>query len=111
MSLIDIPTLTDGTTAYSRRVRLEDQDWLFDFVWSRRRDRWQMSIADLNGVSVVTGQQVVCGLPLLGRAIGGPPGQIVAVSADGTYDAPGLHDLGNRVILTYVSSDDELLTP
>ncbi len=109
MSLTVIPTLTDGTTAYRIRLRLEEQDWLFDFVYSARRDRWCMSILTLDGAPVLTGQMVVCGPPLLARAQGGPPGQIVATSADGTYRAPGLRELGNRVIVQYVSSDDELL--
>ncbi len=111
MSVQQIPTLSDGTTSYRERVRLEGEDWLFDFVFNARRERWSVSILSLDGASVLTGQPVVCGLPLLQRAQGGPPGQLSAISSDGTFEAPGLRELGNRVGLFYVSSDDLLLNP
>lgn len=110
MSLTQIPTLTDGTPCYRQRTRLDGQDWVLDFVWNGRRGAWGLGILDLAGVQVLTGQAVVCGLPLLGRAVGGPPGQLWAVSSDGTLEAPGLTELGGRVSLWYVSVDDALLT-
>lgn len=109
MSLIQIPTLTDGSTAYRERVRLEEQDWLFDFVWNARVGQWGMSILSLEGAAVLTGQAIVCGVSLLMRAQGGPPGQLVAYSEDASNLAPGLQELGGRVKLTYITSDDELL--
>lgn len=109
MSLTAIPTLTDGTPCYRQRTRLDEQDWILDFVWNGRRGTWQLGILDLAGAQVLTGQAIVCGLPLLRRAVGGPPGQLWAVSADGTLEGPGLTELGGRVTLLYISADDELL--
>ncbi len=110
MSLVQIPTLTDGTTAYRIRTRLEGQDWLFDFTWNTRTSRWAFDVSALDGTGVVTGQAVVVGVGgLLGRAVGGPLGQLAATSSDGTDTAPGLRELGDRVRLFYITSDDELL--
>ena len=110
MSIQQIETLSDGTTSYSQRQRLEGQDWLLSFTFNSRRGRWSLSITDLDGVGVVTGQAIVCGLPLLNRAIGGPPGQFIALSTDGGYEAAGLRELGERIKLLYVSSDDTTLS-
>lgn len=111
MSLTQIPTRIDGTPAYRQRVRLDQQDWLIDFVWNHRTQRWAFSLLDLDGSAVLTGQGVACGFNLLNRAQGGPPGQLVAFSTDGTFEAPGLQELGDRVRLIYVSSDDSELLP
>jgi hypothetical protein len=110
MSVQILNTLTDGTTAYQIQARLGDEDWLLDFVWNARRVTWAMSLATLAGTPCVTGQPVVCGLPLLARAVGGPAGAMIALSTDGTYDAPGLLELGDRVKLLFISSDDTILT-
>lgn len=107
----DIPTQLDGTVAYRQRTRLgegsEAQDWVMDFLWNARTETWFMSILDLESTPVLTGQAVVCGLNLLARAVGGPGGQIFALSSDGGLEPPGLRELGDRVLLFY--SDDGAL--
>lgn len=97
------PTALDAdgaTRRYTQRVRLDDEDWLFEFIYSERRDRWTFSIQSLDGADVLTGQLVCCGVPLLSRAVGGPAGQLYAVSEVTTNAAaPGLLELGARVKL------------
>jgi hypothetical protein len=111
MSLIAIPTLTDGSPAYRQRVRLDGQDWLLDFVFNGRSGFWALTLLNLDGEALLTGQAVVCGLPLLRRCLtGGPPGQLWAVPLDETFEPPGLTELGARVMLVYISEDDELLS-
>jgi hypothetical protein len=107
MSLVQIPTLTDGTPAYRQRTRLEGEDWLLDFVFNSREGIWFLSILDLEGTTVLRGQPIMCGLPLLQRCVGGPPGVMWAVSADGTQEPAGLTELGGRVRLWYADSEDE----
>ncbi len=109
MSLLRIPTLTDGSPAYRQRTRLDGQDWTLDFVFNTREGRWALSIIDLDGNSVVTGQPIVCGLNLLARAIKGPPGLLIAIAEDEGFEAPSLTELGARVTLWYASEDDPLL--
>lgn len=110
MSLTRIPTLTDGTPAYRQRTRLDGVDWVLDFVFNSRTGVWGLSVLAVDDVAALTGQAVVCGVPLLQRAVAGPPGQLWAVSADETFESPGLTELGGRVTLWYISADDALLT-
>jgi hypothetical protein len=110
MSELVLPTLTDGTQRYDFRVRLDEVDYLFDFLWNKRRACWVFSITGLDGARILTGQTVVVGLPLLRRAIGGPPGQLIAFSSPiDNYDLPGLTELGGRVRISYFTADDPLL--
>lgn len=109
MSLTRIPTLTDGTTAYRQRVRLDGEDWIFDLLWNGRTESWSLAILSVDGAEVLRGQGVVCNLPLLQRAIEGPPGQLWAASSDGGVEGPGLTELGGRVSLWYASADETAL--
>jgi hypothetical protein len=108
MSYTLISNLTDGTPAYRQRARLDGEDWILDFVFNTRTGLWCMGILALDGTVCLRGQGVVCNVPLLRRAVSGPPGQMWAISADGGAEAPGLLELGARVTLFYASADDPL---
>lgn len=103
MAILEIPTLTDGTTAYDQRVELDGEEWLVSFRWNSRVDRWFFSIDGLDGVPRLTGAAVSLDIPLNRRAVSGPPGQFFAISESGD-DPPGLLDLGGRVKLFYVEA-------
>lgn len=103
--MIQIDTLTDGTTSYDQRIELDGEEWLFSFDWNSRIDRWFFSIDDLSGVPVLTGAAVSLDIPLNRRAVGGPPGILVASSVSGD-DPPGLLELGARVRLYYLEAAD-----
>ncbi len=102
---IEIPTLTDGTTAYDQRVELDGEEWLLTFRWNPRIDRWFFSITGLDGVPRLTGAAVSLNIPLNRRAVSGPPGTFIALSESGD-DPPGLLDLGGRVKVYYVEKSD-----
>lgn len=106
MAIIEIPTLTDGTTAYDQRIELEGVEWLFSFQWNARVDRWFMSINALDGAPVLAGAGVPVGIRLNRRAVGGPPGDLIAVSETASLEPPGLLELGDRVRLYYVEAVD-----
>ncbi len=99
--MIQFDTLTDGLTAYDQRVELDGVEYLFTFRWNARRERWTFSIDGLDGTPILTGQTVSLFVPLNRRAVGGPPGAILAVPEDDSRDPPGLLDLGARVKLQY----------
>lgn len=106
MALIEIDTLTDGTAAYDERLELEGVEYILTFLWNVRRERWSFSITGLDGAAILTGATVSLGVPLNRRAVAGPPGLFVAVSLSENDDPPGLTDLGGRVSLLYVESED-----
>lgn len=108
MSLV-LPTFIDGTEAYDQRTQLEGVEYLFQFRYNLRRELWTFSIQALDGTPILTGQTVHVGIPLNRRAVGGPPGILVAVSETDDLASPTLNELGARVKLCYMSADDVAL--
>jgi hypothetical protein len=103
MSLI-IPTLTDGTEAYDQRTQLEGVEYLFALRYNFRRELWTFSIQALDGTPILTGQTVFVGIILNRRAVGGPPGILMAISETDNIDPPQLQELGTRVKLCYLTA-------
>lgn len=110
MAILEIPTLTDGTQSYIQRTELDGDDYLMSFLYNLRRNRWTMSLQSLDGTYVLTGQTIHLNIPLNRRAVGGPPGVLIALPETGVTEHPGLHDLGAGVKLYYVTADDALLS-
>lgn len=102
--MLILDTLTDGLTAYDQRTELDGVTYLFTFRWNTRRERWTFSIDGLDGTPILTGQTVSLFIPLNRRAVGGPPGMLLAVPEDGSTEPPGLLDLGARVRLYYLTA-------
>lgn len=105
MSLV-LPTLTDGTEAYDRRIQLEGVEYSFQLRYNLRRELWSFSIVGADGSAILTGQTVHVGIPLNRRAVRGPPGMLIAVSETDDLASPTLHELGARVKLCYVTRDE-----
>lgn len=103
MSLV-LPTLTDGTEAYDLRTQLEGADYLFAFRYNLRRELWTFSIETPAGEHLLTGQTVHVGIVLNRRAVGGPPGVLMAVSETDDLSSPGLQELGARIKLCYLTA-------
>ncbi len=104
--MVILPTRFDGTSRYSFECDLDDVTFQFVFEWNDRDSGWYMSIADVNGVALLSGRRVVLGYPLTNiytdRRL--PAGTLVAVDTTGSDEEPGLQDLGDRVILMYVEA-------
>lgn len=105
MSLI-IPTFTDGTEAYDQRSQLEGVEYLVQFRYNLRRELWSFSIQALDGTPILTGQTVHVGIVLNRRAVGGPPGILMALAETDELDSPTLYELGARVKLCYLTADE-----
>lgn len=103
--MLFIDTLTDGTVAYDQRVELDGAEYLMSLQWNSRRDKWALSLNALDGTDILTGQNVCLRIPLTRRAVGGPPGALVAVPSQAEdTEPPGLFDLGTRVRLVYFTA-------
>lgn len=99
-----VPTFTDGTEAYDQRTALEGVEYVFQFRYNLRRELWTFSIVALDGTPILTGQTVHVGIPLNRRAVGGPPGILMAIAETDELDSPTLHELGARVKLCYLTA-------
>jgi hypothetical protein len=118
MALLEIPTRTDGVPFYQQRTALDGRDYLFTFRFGERRGGWVFDLATLDGVRIVSGQLILCGLQdLLRRAKmpERPPGILWAMNLTdppegGPLALPGLYDLGGpdgRARLYYTEAEDE----
>lgn len=103
-----IPTLSgpDAVEAYDQRTALEGVEYLWEFRYNLRRELWTFSIRALDGTPILMSQSIVVGIPLNRRAVGGPPGVLIAVSETENIDPPTMLELGDRVKLCYVSADE-----
>lgn len=106
MATLVLPTRTD-LARYSFTCDLDSVTYSFSFEWNDRDSGWYMSIGDVNGAPLLSGARVVLGylLTAIHRAQVPtlPPGDLVAFDTSTTDTEPGLGDLGDRVILAYVS--------
>lgn len=100
-----LPTLTDGTQAYSFRTQLDGVTFQLDFAWNARGGCWSIMVSDAAG-NLLLRRCVRVGLSLLARFRDTrlPPGDIVVVDTSGAGAEPGLTDLGGRVQLVYLTA-------
>ena len=97
-----IPTLADSEH-YSERVELDGTIYGLTFMWNTREEAWFLSVADADGVALVSGVKLVADWQLFQSVSNAsmPPGEMVAVDTSGAGLDPGLTDLGERVLLMY----------
>lgn len=103
-----IPTQFEGEARYTFECDLDDITYRFSFEWNDRDAGWYMSIADVDGVPLVSGRRVVLDYPLLSLYADArlPRGVLQAVDTSEAQAEPGLLDLGDRVKLVYFSAGE-----
>jgi hypothetical protein len=100
---------TDSTlSSYSQRTILDGREYVLTLQWNQRSAHWFLSIADQDGVSIADGLKLVANFPVNRRITDprGPAGLIIPMDLSGSGNDPGLHDLGDRVLLVYVEVAD-----
>lgn len=106
MTTLLIPTSTTESQ-YSQTTTLEGRDYELTFSWFERGDRWYLDIAS-DGVTLLAGLKIVADWPLLRLRTSEllPPGELIALDMTGNGRDPNLRDLGERVKLFYIESED-----
>lgn len=100
---IEIPVFPE-VPLYSERVTLDGKEYLLQFDWSDREQRWYLSISKADGTLIKTGVKVVANWPLLRKCVdvNQPPGVLMAVDlSPNGGEPPSLDDFGLRVKLLY----------
>jgi len=109
-TLLEVPTLTDGTEHYEQRTALDGEEYLFEFDWAARREGWVFNLYKDNEEreAVVEGQLVICNWNLLRRAQNGPPGLLYCILNNDSkgMERPGLRELGDRVLMVYALAEE-----
>ena len=106
MAIFQIPVQV-GVRDQEFQVDLEGRLYTLRLAWNIRAEAWFLSLSDSDGVAILSGKKVVVDWDLL-RTLADerrPPGRLAAMDLEGLGTAPGLDDLGERVVLTYLESE------
>ena len=109
MSTEIIQTLDDGLAHYRQTTPLDGVIYVLNFDYNSRDQNWYLSVHDSEDQPIegCVGRKLVTNWPVLFRSTdpNKPPGEIIVVSVS-TSEDPGLTDLGNDIILSYVPAED-----
>ena len=108
MSVLLIPT-TPGEPYFQQKTRLEGRDFILVFSYNQRIERWYLGIYDEEEAPLLLGLKLMTNRPLLRHYKANtllPPGELMALSRDGSHEPPTLDELGEdkRVQLLYRES-------
>jgi hypothetical protein len=105
---IRVINTTSELSSYNQRTILDGREYILTLQWTQRASHWFLSIADQDGVAIANGLKLVANFPVNRRLTDarGPFGLIIPMDLSGSGRDPGLRDLGNRVLLTYVDVSD-----
>lgn len=108
MAIENVQTLADGTGHYRQSTPLDGQVFVLYFDFNERDGNWYLSIHDSDDQPIrgAVGRKLVVNYPVIQRVYVDerPAGELLVVS-DLTQD-PGLLDLGNGTILSYIPAAD-----
>lgn len=102
MSALAIKTFTDPL--YVMRVKLDGVEFVFDFDYNGREDRWYFHLSTGDGTNLVSGVKVVPNVRLLERYQDPrmPRGYLIALALRDNDEPPGLLELGkDRAVTLY----------
>ena len=89
-------------------ITLEEINYVFDFRWNDRTERWYMDISEEDETAIRNGISVSLGAILGGRIRDDrfPLGALYAVDLTGEGIEAGLDDLGERVLIYYFTFEE-----
>ena len=110
MSLLVLDTGTASTaTWWDMIVQLEGLQYIFEFLWSDRETCWYLNISDQGDNALATGIKLTVSWPLLRHFVVNPAlpqGTLFCQDMTGNSDdIASPEELGQRVLLMYITSD------
>lgn len=109
MSFLTVPCSPNGSACWTQRTALDGSDFVLSFDWNQRTGLWLFSVADQDGVPIVSGRALTTGTLLLKgvRDSRRPKGEFVVEDTTQRNDAdPAFDDLGGRFLLVYVDASE-----
>lgn len=113
MSALLVPLVAEGPF-FGFSVELEGITYRLSFRWNDRPEQWVIDVLDGEGNALVQGVRGVIDVPLLqrfGPRDDLPPGWLMLLDSSGRGLDAALDDLGSRVELYYLTSDQVLEAP
>lgn len=108
MATLVIPTRSDGVPHYTFSIELDEKTYELELLWVERSAAWYLSIADSDGVPLLSTRKLVLGAFITWRFKNPelPPGDFHLLDTSGQGLEAGLYDLGQRVLLFYTEGAD-----
>ena len=99
---------TPKTSNSASVVSLDGVDYQLSFLWNERADHWFLTVRDSLGTDLITARKLVADVPFAVHDTidGMPDGQLWIVDSTGAGEDAGLRDLGSRVLVCYVDSEN-----
>lgn len=96
---------------YSMTVTLSGKPFLLEFDYCQRADRWFLTVSDSLGI-IQSRMKVRPNHPIMRKTVSNrkPAGVLMFLDPLGG-PAPGLHELGRRVLLWYATADTSTPAP
>lgn len=105
MEAIQTPT---DVAFWTQRVVLDGRTFYLRAEWNQREGHWYIGLSDQDEEIIFSPRKVVADFDLLRQCSDDrrPGGALLAVDTSGAGLDPAFADLGDRVLLTYVSADE-----
>jgi hypothetical protein len=104
---VEVPTRSDFD-AIRFQTSLDDVVFTFLLKKNLRNGTWTMDVLAQDETPIRQGIKMVVSFPLmrLQKDRTRPPGELVAVDTTGRFQLPGLTQLGEQVVLIYVTEEE-----
>lgn len=88
---------------FNIRVRLSGSEYVFDFRYNQREDRYYLTLQNQDGEPLVSGFKVVCNVPIGRKSarVDLPLGKLIFQDETTSQEPARYGDLGERVKLYY----------
>ena len=110
MSIAWLPPVEpeDLYPVYQYTVDLAEVEYTYRLTYRERQDGWYLDLYDSDGEPLLLGRRLALGaLPLKRRVVAGmPDGLFLLIDRSGSDTDPTYEDLGYRVRLAWIPSDD-----
>lgn len=110
MAFYDLP-LKPSNASYRFATVIKDVSYIIDVHWNTRESAWYMDWYREDLTEIVLGVKIVLGC-YLGRRVDEPPfseGVLVAVDTSGEGVEAAFDDIGTRVIVRFIPTEDLLI--
>lgn len=109
MSILQIP-VNSTQAAFEQTITLEGINYLMRIYWNTRDEAWYLDLFLTDDTPVICGLKLVVNYDFTGFYVqeNVPPGMFMLYDDTNSEVPCGREDLGNRCILIYITSDDEV---
>lgn len=110
MSIVQIPVFQENAS-FTQTIALENATYKLQIYWNTRDEYWHFSLYLPDDTPVLAGIKMPVNYTLISSFFGEnvPLGDFILFDESGNNEPCGRDELGDRCVLLYISSDDEII--